>query len=329
MSKRIEFVDIAKAILMIIIVMDHTRCFEPFPYAYNAEVPAFILLSGLFFSIKRKGEENSYIPFREFLVKKFKSLLLPFLLFYIASYLIFYVTAIIYPSISTMTEAKGLLDIFVQKQIFNGPLWFLLALWWIQMLSYPIERYIEKKALKYIVIISIGIVGAFLGNHDIFMPLYIDNALSLLPFFFLGNVIYQTRYFENDRFVIYLLVAIIAIVILSLILDINAQPSLNKYGNTIGYMLNLFVLTWICLAILFVCKLITTRVLLYIGANTMMIMCTHSLIYRPIQLMVQNVVSSRLLPIIVCVLTLAITLAIAPIFNKYMPWAIGKSKQAR
>lgn len=326
MSKRIEFIDIAKAIFIIIIVMDHTRVVEPFPYAYDAEVPAFILLSGLFFSIKRKGEKNSCIPFKEFLIKKFKTLLLPFLFFYIASYLLFYAAKIAYPAISTLTDAKGLLDIFVQKQLFNGPLWFLLALLWIQILSYPIERYIRSKILKYIIIITVGIVGALLGEYNIFVPLYIDNALALLPFFFLGNVIYKARCFENKRFIIHLAIAIIAIIILSMNLDINAQPSLNKYGNIVGYMLNLFVLTWICITVLFICKIIPLTPLLYIGTNTMLIMCVHHLIYRSVQLVTQDFIPTNILPYFVCIVTMIIIFAIAPFFNKYIPWTVGKIK---
>lgn len=81
MTSRLTYIDVAKAIFMMIIVMDHTGCIEPFPLAFSVDVPAFMLLSGYFFSSK--------LPFLDFLKIKGRTLLIPFVVFYIYSYFIY------------------------------------------------------------------------------------------------------------------------------------------------------------------------------------------------------------------------------------------------
>lgn len=48
--KRIEFIDLAKGICILLVVMIHTGVNEFVPGIYAAKVPMFFVLSGLFFS---------------------------------------------------------------------------------------------------------------------------------------------------------------------------------------------------------------------------------------------------------------------------------------
>lgn len=184
MNSRIEYIDAAKGLCILLVVAMHLGIPEIFPGAYNMMVPCFFFLSGFFYSTK-DGLKN-------LLKKRIKTLLIPFIFWYILSYAIFYLGKLIYPDISNMTEATGILDCFTQKGYFNGPLWFLPCLFFINLISYPIIRYHLGLTAKVAAAFIAGTLGFLLYIYNIPLPLSIDTAFTATPFFFLG---YEARRF--------------------------------------------------------------------------------------------------------------------------------------
>ncbi len=121
-KNRIEYINLAKGLCMIIVVIYHAGApYDLFPGMTSLLIPPYIILSGLFF--------KEYCNFKEFLVKKINGILIPFLFFYLVSYAIFYVGRRILPTWPD-DIASGILDVFTHRDMFNGPLWFLLCLFW-------------------------------------------------------------------------------------------------------------------------------------------------------------------------------------------------------
>lgn len=318
MDNRLQYIDIAKAIFMIFIVMDHTGVIEPFPICYDSEVPAFIFLSGLFFSVKD--------AFSVFVKAKFKRIVIPFLFFYLISYLAFVIGKSVYPPLASMTEAKGFMDVFSQKQLFNGALWFLPALFFVQIIYYPIEKFVVNNYIKFIVILIIGIIGALLGTNGISLPLFFDNALALLPYFYIGKTLMKTGFFNNtstSNICKEIVFSVIIIVILYMVYPISVQPSLNLWSRI--YLVDVVMLTLVSGCVLLLCKFMPSILLAWIGRNTMFIMCTHHIIYRPIKqvLMSFGLNNSLWSPILVSIITMLLVCLMAPIVSKYLPWTIG------
>lgn len=82
-KQRDKSIDISKGIGIISVVYGHLVCLiEREIFLFH--MPLFFLLSGYFFSAKD--------TIRDFLIKKIKSLLLPFLLFYILSFIYSFTT---------------------------------------------------------------------------------------------------------------------------------------------------------------------------------------------------------------------------------------------
>ena len=318
MKKRIEYIDLARGILSVLTVFRHTGLFLKLP----TSVPSFIFLSALFY--------NTKLDFKSFLIKRLRVLIVPFIFFYISSYLCFIIASIIYEPIKSMTDASGIMDVFFQKQLFNGPLWFLLALFWIHLLYYPIKKFIDSILIRFILSLFLGIIGWYLGYKGFFCPLYFDSALSMMPFFFVGNQIFKLRYLDYKYFGLYLIAffSIVAIVFCYFNLSISAQSTYNLYGSIWEYVNTIVILTIYSIAILFVCKRWENKINIvkWLGENSMLIMCTHHIIYRPVQLFISHIIPDAILPIIVSFITLLITILFAPLFNKYFPWAIGKIK---
>lgn len=76
-KKRIEFIDLAKGICILLVVFSHAgedygNRFDPALTSFR--MPLYFVLSGLFF--------KEYSGFAEFLVRKTNKLLIPFLFFY-------------------------------------------------------------------------------------------------------------------------------------------------------------------------------------------------------------------------------------------------------
>lgn len=297
-------------------VLRHTGIILPI----STVVPEFIFLSGLFY--------NTKLEFKEFLTKRIKVFIIPLFFFYVISYLFYYLATLVYPPFSEMTDANGILDIFTQKQLFNGPLWFLPALFWVHIIYYPIKKYIKLLEYRFGLTIGIGFLGCTLGYYDIFMPMYIDSALSLMPFIFVSNELFKLEYLNNRKFITYLTVALCTIIFITIFYKVGIHCTLNKYGNIMDYILCVIIITHISIFILFICKLLNLKNFFFnfLGKNSMLIMCIHHLIYRPVKLISANLLPSELLPTFTCIVTLLIIFAIAPIFNKYLPWAVGKIK---
>jgi fucose 4-O-acetylase-like acetyltransferase len=176
MAERISYIDVAKGIAMLLVVMINVDVPCPIPGLYAAKVPLFFILSGFFLN-----PDSS-----EFLVKKLRTLLVPFFLFYILSYAIYYLLLFLYPNISALTHAKGILDIFTQKEYFNGPLWFLLCLFEADLLFWSISHLFKNLIIKILLILLMGFCGFILGRTGTDIPCNFDTALTAMPFLGLG-----------------------------------------------------------------------------------------------------------------------------------------------
>lgn len=316
MTSRLTYIDVAKAIFMMIIVMDHTGCIEPFPLAFSVEVPAFMLLSGYFFSSK--------IPFLDFLKKKGRTLLIPFVVFYIFSYIIYYLCMWLYPPMSNMTAASGVLDCFSQRQYFNGPLWFLPCLFWSQVYMYGVEKYFPNVALRGIVVGALGTLGFLLGKYGFFLPLSADIALSLLPYLYCGILLRKYDLFNriNIRATI---IAILVTAVLCYHGGLVSQPSLNIWHSNLPIIWLVYIFTTYCITVC--CKYMGGgKFLSYIGENTLFIMCAHHLLYRPIKLVLSKfILDDFIMMFLLFTSTMLMCCVLIPFVNRLAPWCVGKT----
>ena len=121
----------------------------------------------------------------QFLVRKTNKILIPFLFFYIASYLLFYLFNALFPGL-IVSDARGIFDLFTQIQYFNGPLWFLLAIFWDNLLFGTIHQNFKSEWMRAVAVNLIGCCGLILYNKSVLLPCCLDAAFVCLPFFFLA-----------------------------------------------------------------------------------------------------------------------------------------------
>ena len=142
-SNRIEWIDIAKGIGMIFVILGHTAIpdnYLKFVLAFN--MPLFFFLSGCTFKLK----DN----FFEFLKKKIKTLLIPYFVFSIITYLFWLVVERRILNDTGMSIFKPIIGMFYANNIdgymiFDGVLWFIACLFITEILFFAIAKIAKKR----------------------------------------------------------------------------------------------------------------------------------------------------------------------------------------
>lgn len=166
-----------------------------------------------------------------------------------------------------------------------------------------------------------------MGSQEVFLPLCFDIAMSSVPVFYVGYLIKKRAWLEKFGVIESGLLATV-FYISCLALPNVIENSLNySSGN---YTKTLYVSLCISIALIFFSKfsLSNSKVIAYIGRNTMWLMCTHHLLYRPVKMAIGHFVTNDVaLSWMVFSITLIICCATAPLVDKYIPIIVGKTKK--
>ena len=315
--QRLQYIDTAKGICMLMLIFGHVGILPDYYVLYYFSLPVFFVLSGFFLKTGVGGWS--------FLKNRVNKLLVPFLFFYLVSYILFYIGMSLAPDIMS-TEARGLMDMFTQRQWFNGPIWYLLCLFWSSLWLYLICRITTRVDLQALVVLCIGSIGATMGREYLFLPLMIDVSLSALPLLFIGYVVKRLPLMYPNKYDRYNL--LVGIALLGLVLVVTWLKPYNCIGfhtNTvIGiYYWTLIIAILASFPVMYICK--STRqvpLLVYFGAYSLVPFSFHLLIYRLFLVaFIYVAVSDPLL--MTALVTVIVSALMIPVMVKYMPWSIG------
>lgn len=177
-NNRFEYIDLAKGIGIILVVLFHIPNIEKLPlfrfwggWITTFYMPLFFILSGLFF--------NSSNPF-----KKIKKLLTPYICFFIIGWVIEALKVVLKRD---TIQWESILYPFYGHTLgyANPPIWFLLSLAEIFLISHLLTRYLSPK-ISFTISILVGIGGYILGKNDIFNSYYLSTSFLCLPFYLGG-----------------------------------------------------------------------------------------------------------------------------------------------
>lgn len=340
-KKRVEFFDLAKGFCIFLVVVFHVTEY------YGVDMPAsdmiksmrlplYFFLSGCFF--------KTYNGFWDFLVRKTNKLLIPFVFwFFLASLLLPLVFAkcgiVLFPKFQSV---KSILIGFFYGKFPNSAIWFLLCLFWVNVMFYVISIIARKfkNTLAIIIILSVltGLIGVTFGTFHIRIPFFIDSAFTSLPFFIFGYLMYRySPIVEPNKYDKW--IPVIVLVLLVLMYFFSPFYSL-KYNQRVNY--NSFLFIYLCgfagaLSIVLLSKWIKRlSVFNFWGRYSIMILVSHPMVYK----LVGYVLNYCGLNIIWCFVTnLLVTVGICslfiPMFIRFMPHVtaqkdiipVGKQKE--
>lgn len=141
-NKRVDWVDVAKGIGMICVILAHVEEQYLKMPLYTFHMPLFFFLSGYLFSIKSS--------FKEFLISKCRRILVPY--FCLGGILILF--DIYWNGRNSFNQTwynkeyamYDITQLFVQKRFLT--LWFIACLFWLSLLFYVLVRFIKKRNHK-------------------------------------------------------------------------------------------------------------------------------------------------------------------------------------
>ena len=276
MTKRIEWIDTAKGIGLICVILGHMRVPYLSTWIYTFHMPLFFFLSGAVFS----GRKYS---FREYVKRKLKSLVLPYFALGGGIFLFFCIVYAVQgqPIIAYMEMLK---DFLVQEHYWT--VWFLACLFLVELLYYGIHalcgKYPAVASALSLLICVFGLLRYHLGWGS--LPWNLDVALVAQFFFHCGYLLKgQYNRLEGIRQIKSLKKGLIAVGLLAL----NAIPgflcirvsgesldmSIGMYGNEVLTFLSAFAGIFL---IIFLSYILHHKYLTWLGQNTMVIFGWHS-----------------------------------------------------
>lgn len=192
-GKRLEYNDLAKAIGMLTIMWGHIRLGDwsnSFVYAWH--IPLFFFLSGMVFDRAR------YDNFKSFIIKKVKSLLIPYVIFSVLTWIIW--AAFVFVTHSEVDSYwMPLIETIIAQGsggflVHNVPLWFVTCLFVIEIMYYFIAKL--KKTGIILLTTALAVVShcsiTYVDRWDVtLLPWNIEVACLGLPFYAAGHLIVQ------------------------------------------------------------------------------------------------------------------------------------------
>ncbi|MCH5241719.1 MAG: acyltransferase [Muribaculaceae bacterium] len=323
MSKRIEFIDLAKGICILMVLGFHSlpELSEKFTFLSALRMPLYFCLSGLFF--------KDYGSIGNLLIKKTDRILIPFFTWYLIGYLIYYSILLLtghYPS-----KPHHILDLFYNQDFINIPLWFLLSLFWCNLLFAIISTVTKRELFRGLLVVTAALIGSTMPKMGISNYLYIGSSLTCLPFFYMGYLLKKLEIIHtfingNKRFIIPVSALL---VIAGILLFSESLPMLNYRTNVIaeGNLLSiyLFSLALIILLLCF-CKFINRIIFIsWVGRYSIILLVTHGLILNvlfneKITEKFSEIIEFNVYQIAAFFITLTISSALIPFCKKFLPY---------
>lgn len=278
---RIKYIDIAKCIGIILVVLGHTE-FIGKNFIYQFHLPLFFFLSGFVFSEKLLEKPM------EFLKKRIKSLYINFILFEAVFLLFhnFFVDIGFYNELSNVTLKYSfntyitnflkLMTLGFGEQL-AGPLWFLISLLEINIIFFIILKFLKKVKLDRIqyclaILIPLFFIGCYTD-----LPRMLSRSLIGLLFYGLG--FFYKKYEEKIKFNIYYFIfSLLVVGICSGINFVDISKLMITYKT-------LLIISGICgtYSVIYISKklnILNNKFILYCGQNTMYVLALHCIVFK-------------------------------------------------
>lgn len=289
-NQRIQWIDSAKGFGILLVVYAHLFEFGT-SLIYLFHMPLFFILSGITFR-----EES----LTDCLIKKGRSLLLPYIVFAI----LFVPLRILYLFI-TEGSMPSIGFHCLSRSFFDVPLWFLFALFGVTVLMTIVAKICRKWIVYAVCLLSL--IGYISAHHTLCLPSLVTQVLLTFVFLYVGTLMNKSLG-HRGRECLAFLVSIVVFAISSTfsrpgtdisILRVPENP-LSFYASALsgGF------------AIISSCKLMSsisvlTKIFSYFGKQSLYIFACHWPFIQPLRLILGDSWISSL-----CIMIISITLSI-------------------
>lgn len=319
---RIRWVDNAKALGIFLVILGH-EIQEPYlkQYIYSFHMPVFFFISGYLFN------PSKYTP-RQFIQKRFKTLIIPYLCFAFLS-LLFWLLVVRRLSIGgeslAVAPIKPLIGVFYGigsgdwKVPLNQALWFLPCLFVVEIVFYFVKQ--------WYVLPAFAIAGYLVTFLSFRLPWSADTALTAIVFYGIGYLYKEKWEAWLSRKDLPLLLAVSLIFCF-----LNSRVDMNNlaYGNVLYFYISALA------GILFyvkLCELVeTNKVIEYVGSNTVILIGSVGItayFLRGVAYLLLHTTLKQPGPgwaLVLSILEIVFTVPAIYCINRWLPFVIGKSR---
>lgn len=267
-NKRYKSVDITKGFLILLVIISHIPnivSYSPYliRWIHSFFMPSFFVLSGLFFMPKKTTS---------LLKKKFYTLLIPYGVFTLWGWLAWIGRTIIKHD----TNNSELYLFIIGGNNYNGVLWFLLALFFVNVIVNEIVK-IHNKWFQYVVALLISFCAYTLQDSSLLGMYSFRSALLCVPFFLISYNLKNYILSSVGRQRILFFVSVLVCIVLYYYNNImnNLAAGIIRWSY-VSFYVYVFFITYI---LLYISNIIEKKkvgnILAYIGERSLGVMCVH------------------------------------------------------
>jgi len=261
LQKKINWVDNLKAFGILAVILGHIA--SPLGvFIFSWHMPLFFMIAGFFIRFN--------LSFKDFVVKDFKRLMIPYYIFAILGLIVEILKryALHRDSLNIFHELQGIfiwMDMTSLIHTYAFVLWFLPALFFAKIIFYIVHKYIANLFFQFVVI-SLLFAFSFMVN----LPFGFDNAMNAVLFIFIGNIFYTL--YQDNKFLYILPFLLIGLYIFFGIPTLDMAT--KDYGNVLVNIL--FATSMVYTFIILLKKInIDNKLLKIWGGNTMLLFIIH------------------------------------------------------
>lgn len=322
---RIVWIDYAKAIGILFVVMGHSYYSHPSVVyiIFLFHMPLFFFISGYLYNVNKNC--------RELIHNNIKTLLVPFLLFNLiglvnncllggARLLLGLDTEwnhrLLIPLCNTLIgKAEGM---------FIGPTWFLLSLFWCKNIVYAFVK--GGYWRRIIIIITVLVLLLFRFYNNVYYPYALDTACAGVIWFTLGFMVRQYNLLFDLRRQYILIIFICSVILEFLLYRLGAR--VNYITMNMGGVLGICSTIVGLIMIISVSKLLErfpNKYIVNVSRASILIMCMHMIIANYLNIVLHY--EGGLLYTFVGDLIVVILLTwVYPFVSRYIPILVGNRK---
>lgn len=320
-SQRIQWIDNAKGIMLLLVVMYHAYSSSPvLQYVADWVMPCFFFISGLLFRMKNESIKDTF-------VHRTKTLLVPY--FLLSVLFVFLNPNNYYGDILSHLKTNAWDILMGYSGFMTISLWFVYVLFEVCITTTVLHKIINTlhPILKYGICIGIGVFCLVMDAccKDMNLP-------CKLSYFFMAMIMYLLGYLLRDRFndlshVHISWIAVIAVIMLVFSVALYVIPEMSNMflseAVRLGLMLTstvsltgaVYVLTNVCP------ENFVGRLLRYMANNAMILLAVHMW-----TICMCHIYIPGCHPYLVAVIALLMSFIFMPLTDRYAPWLVGKRR---
>ena len=329
MKERIVWLDYGKAIAIYLVVLAHTALYKPAEgFIYTFHMPFFFFMSGYLFNYAK------YPSYMEFVRRRFRQLLVPYVIINIITYLLWLLVLRNVGSdagedVGALSPLMAAVTVNATEMMHDVPLWFLAALFLVENLYYLLYRNVRYRVVVTVLLLLLAVLNN--TYNTVRLPFCIDISLVALLFYRLGNVM---RDKGDALFKWYLFVLSAVVTVAVFMLNGKVAMHANYYNNIF-----LFIAGGVagCYLMAYICRLLQSLFgnrapVQAIARNTLPICAFHLIVFALLKGIMfyvlglsPEILTGTFLPnALLALLSMVICLSIARVVNRFAPFVLGR-----